>query len=82
MTGIEIAHLAKEQLIMLTGLKPDTISKLQRHEQTWQVAIEMIEMKAVPDSKDLLATYEILLDNEGQLTSYERTNRYRRGDVL
>lgn len=81
MTGIQIVQKVKEQLTILTGLRPDTVSKLQKAADGWQVVVEMVEMKAVPDSKDLLATYETTLDSEGNVISYERTNRYRRGDL-
>jgi hypothetical protein len=81
MTGIEVVKLAKEQLQALTGHRIDTVSKMQRSAEGWQVVIEVVEMKAVPDSKDLLATYETLLDSEGTMLSYQRTARYRRGEV-
>jgi hypothetical protein len=81
MNGIEIVKLAKEQLNLLTGHRADTVSKLQRNDTGWQVVVEVVEMKAVPDSKDLLATYETLVDNEGNIVSYQRTARYRRGEL-
>lgn len=81
MNGIEIVKLAKEQLNLLTGHRADTVSKLQRNDEGWQVVVEVVEMKAVPDSKDLLATYETLVDNEGNIVSYQRTARYRRGEL-
>lgn len=81
MNGIEIVKLAKEQLNLLTGHRADTVSKLQRNGEGWHVVVEVVEMKAVPDSKDLLATYETTLDLEGNVVSYQRTARYRRGEV-
>jgi hypothetical protein len=81
MTGIEIVKLAKEQLAILTGMRPDTVSKMRKDSDGWHVVIEVVEMKAVPDSKDVLATYETLVDEQGTLLSYERTARYRRGEV-
>jgi Gas vesicle synthesis protein GvpO len=81
MNGPQIVQMAKEQLNALTGLRPDTVSKMLKSGEGWRIVVEMVEMKAVPDSKDLLATYETTLDDEGNLLSYERTARYRRGDV-
>lgn len=81
MTGPEIAQRAKEQLAQLTGLKPDTVSALTKDEEGWHVTLDMIEMKRIPDSSDVLATYEALLDSNGNLIRYERTSRYYRGDV-
>lgn len=82
MTGLQIAQRAKEQLVQLTGLKPDTMSAIAKDEQGWHVMVEMVEMKRIPDGRDVLATYESLLDNEGNLLSYQRTRRYLREQVM
>ncbi|MCU0490893.1 MAG: gas vesicle protein [Chloroflexaceae bacterium] len=81
MNGPTIARLAKEQLSELTGLTPDTVSKLSKDTDGWHVAVEMIEVKRIPNTSDVLATYETLLDPEGNLVSYIRTQRYYRSQV-
>jgi hypothetical protein len=81
-TGAEIAQRAKEQLAQITGLKPDTVSALAKDEEGWHVTVDVIEMKYVPDTGDILAAYEVLLDNEGDLLSYRRTKRYRRDQTM
>jgi len=80
-TGPEIAQRAKEQLAQLTGLEPDTVSALSKDEEGWHVTVDIIEMKYVPDTRDVLACYEALLDDKGNLLSYQRTRRYRRDQV-
>jgi hypothetical protein len=80
-TGSEIVQRAKEQLAQLTGLKPGTVSALSKDEEGWHVTVDVIEMKYVPDTRDVLAAYETLLDDEGNLLSYQRTRRYRRDQV-
>jgi hypothetical protein len=82
MNAIEIAQWAKEQLAQLTGLEPDTVSKLDRDEHGWQVTVEMVEMKYVPSSGDMLGSYKISLDDEGNLLTYQRTRRYRRNQAI
>ena len=82
MTGIQIAKLAKEQLAELTHTKPDTISALFKDEQGWHVVVELIEMKRIPESTDMLASYDTLLDEEGTLIEYHRTRRYLRAQLL
>ncbi len=81
-TGPEIAQQAKEQLAQLTGLTPDTVSSLRRDEEGWHVAVELIELKRIPEATDVLASYETLLDEEGNLLSYQRTKRYLRQEVM
>lgn len=81
-TGIEIAKRAKEQLAKLTGLKPDTVSGLSRDEEGWHVNVDLIELKRIPEATDVLATYQVLLDDEGNVIRYQRTQRYYRGQVI
>jgi hypothetical protein len=81
MTGAEIARWAKEQLVEITGHPADTVSALRKDEEGWHVTIDVLEMKYVPDTRDVLATYETLVDDEGTLVSYQRTRRYVRGEV-
>ncbi len=82
MTGPEIAQRAKEQLAQLTGLKPDTVSSLSRDEEGWHVTVDLIELKRIPEATDVLASYKALLDDEGNLLSYQRTRRYLRQEIM
>jgi len=82
MTGIEIAQRAKEQLVELTGLKADTVSGFDRQDNGWHVRVELIELKRIPEATDVLATYEGVLDDEGNLLSYQRIRRYLRQQIM
>lgn len=81
LTAPQVVRQAKEQLSMMTGLEPDTVSSFGKDGEGWHVTIEMVEMKRIPNSSDVLATYDILLDEEGNLASYNRTQRYYRSQV-
>jgi len=82
MQGIDIAQQAKEKLAQLTGLKAETVSGLTKDEEGWHVAVDLIELKRIPEATDVLATYETLLDDEGNLIRYQRTRRYYRSEVM
>ncbi|NTW00106.1 MAG: gas vesicle protein [Oscillochloris sp.] len=77
----EIANRAKDQLSSLTGLKPSTVSSLIHNDDGWHIVAELIELKRIPESADILATYEAVLDEKGNLVSYQRTRRYTRGQI-
>jgi hypothetical protein len=81
-TGIEIAQQAKEQLVGVTGLTLDTVSAIIKDDQGWHVTLEIVEMRRIPEGNDMLATYETLLNDEGELISYQRTRRYRRDQLI
>jgi hypothetical protein len=77
----EIANRAKEQLTALTGLKASTVSSLSHNEEGWHIIADLIELKRIPEASDILATYEVTLDEKGNLLSYQRTRRYTRGQI-
>jgi hypothetical protein len=82
MTGLQIAHNAKDQLVELTGLTADTVCCLEHDEQGWHVTVVMVEMRRIPNSQDMLANYECLLDNDGALITYNRSRRYLRQQAM
>jgi len=81
MTGLDVAQIAKDRLCGLTGFKPDTVSSMNKDEAGWHISVDMVELKRIPEVTDVLATYETVLDDEGNLVSYQRTRRYHRGEV-
>jgi hypothetical protein len=82
MRGFEIARIAKEELTGLMGLEPDTVSGMHHDDEGWHVTVEMIELRRIPPSSDVLDSYDVLLDDDGEILSYERVRRYQRGGVL
>jgi len=81
-TSIEIVQRAKEQIEGITGLTLDTVSGIIQSEQGWHVTLEFVELKRIPEGNDLLATYETLLNGEGELIRYQRNRRYRRDQTF
>jgi len=70
------------QLRALSGLETSSVVAATRKDDGWQIIIELIERRAIPDTQDLLGEYEILLDNEGDMISYERRGMRRRMDLM
>jgi hypothetical protein len=75
------AKLAIQEIAALTGRTPDNIVSIQRRDDGWCVAVELVETHRIPDSADILAIYETELGSHGELLSYRRTRRYLRGRV-
>ncbi|MFJ8622259.1 gas vesicle protein GvpO [Kitasatospora sp. NPDC093550] len=63
----------------LTGRSAEGITSLKRTEDGWQVGVEVLEARRIPDSTDILAEYGVVLDADGELVSYRRNRRYHRG---
>jgi hypothetical protein len=73
------AATAADHVRVLTGRSPQGVTALERTSEGWRVGIEVLESRRIPDSTDILAVYEVVLDEDGELVSYRRESRYYRG---
>lgn len=78
-TPIEVMRAARDELAELTGMRAETVSRLQPSDDGWLLEIEVLELTRIPDTMSLLSTYEVTLDRRGRLTGYQRLRRYERG---
>jgi gas vesicle protein GvpO len=75
------ARRAAREVAELTGLDAETVIAVERCDEGWKVGVEVVETHRIPDSADILASYEVRLDGGGDLVSYRRTHRYARGQL-
>ena len=61
------------------GKTAEGISGLQRSDDGWTVQVEVLELSRVPNTTDVLASYEVEVDGDGELIGYRRVRRYVRG---
>ncbi|ANH94293.1 gas vesicle protein [Streptomyces sp. SAT1] len=76
---MEVLREARAQFGELTGLVPESVTSFERTQDGWSLELEVLELARVPDTMSLMASYEVELDPEGQLTGYRRLSRYERG---
>jgi hypothetical protein len=78
----EISERAKKELKAVMGLEVSSITGVSRvKDDEWQITVELIERKAIPDTQDLLGLYEVRLDNDGHLISFDRKKVRHRMNV-
>jgi len=77
----EAINKSLEQLHSLLGLEISSVISASKRDDGWQMMVELIERKAVPDTQDLLGMYDVLLNDVGDLVSYERRKLRRRTDL-
>lgn len=68
----------KRQMAAITGLSPETVARFDREDEGWCLAIDMVEHRAIPRTNDLLASFEVKLDIEGNVLRWKRTGRFLR----
>jgi Gas vesicle synthesis protein GvpO len=75
------ARRAAEYVGDFTGRNPECVISVDRADGGWKVGVEVVEIRRIPDTTDVLAIYEVCLDHGGHLLSYRRTRRYARGQL-
>ena len=79
--GMEAARLAAENVLQLTGRCPENVVSVVREDDGWQVGVEVMELHRIPETTDIMAVYEVILDTNGDLVRCERGQRYHRAQV-
>jgi hypothetical protein len=77
----EMANQARELLRSLRGVEAESVSGLTRTPNGWTVTLEVLELRRIPESTDVLASYEVELDGDGKLLGFERGRRYHRSQA-
>jgi hypothetical protein len=69
---------ARQSFGELTSLAVESVSRIESTDDGWQASFEVVELERVPRIADLLASYEVEIDQSGILRSWRRTRRYVR----
>ena len=77
--GSAIAGQATRQLEELTGRSVEGVTALSRTDDGWSVEVEVLEVRRIPETTDVLALYEVTVDEDGDVEGYRRLRRYVRG---
>jgi hypothetical protein len=77
-----MVQAAREQLRQLNGSVAEAVSSFARTRDGWRVTLEVVEVRRIPETTDVLASYAVELDGDGDLMAYERVRRYQRSEAL
>jgi hypothetical protein len=76
---MQVALQARDAVAEVTGLEAESVSGIQRTgEGTWKITVEVCEVERVPDTDDVMGTYEAEVDDDGELLGFARVRRYPR----
>jgi Gas vesicle synthesis protein GvpO len=78
-SALERVRKAREQFQELTGSEPVAVSGLAQVDGGWELEIDVVEVRRIPDTASLLATYRVTTDEAGDVSGYERVRRFNRG---
>jgi hypothetical protein len=77
----QLLDAAREQVADVTGRPVEGISGFRRDDDGWVVDVEVRELERVPNTMDLLASYQVTLSDDGDVVGFERRRRYHRAAV-
>lgn len=81
MKGGDIAAAAARQFAELSSRTVEGVTGLRRTDDGWVVELDVLELRRVPETTDVLASYEVTVDSSGELEGYRRAHRYVRGQA-
>ena len=77
----EALQQAREQLEEMMGRPVEAVLGMERSDDGWTVTVQIVELRRVPNSTDVLGSYVVNLDQEGDVVGYRRTRRYYRSQA-
>ena len=81
LTVAEVLRGVRDELRELTGKRVEAATTVEPGDDGgWRVVLEVLELERVPDSTDLLGSYELEVDADGRLVGWRRLRRYARGE--
>jgi hypothetical protein len=63
------------------GCPAEGVVGIRKADDGWVVTIEVLEVGRVPETTDVLASYDVTVDGDGEVTGYRRVRRYLRSQV-
>ncbi len=78
---MNLAERAKEQLAEVTGFNPVAAVGGFKDEEGWHISVDVLEMARLPESTDIIGTYVVSLDPEGNMVKFEKMRARLRGEA-
>ena len=78
---VTMGKMAMSELAELIGCPAEGITGIHKNSDGWVVTVEVLEVERVPETTDVLASYEVEVDADGDVVGYRRLRRYLRAQV-
>ena len=66
------------QFMDVSGQQPEQISGVRATDEGWSILVDVVDVERIPSTTSVLSTYRVDIDDDGQLTGFERIRRYTR----
>jgi gas vesicle protein GvpO len=72
---------AVDQVQELIGRPVEAVTGMEKDGSAWTVTVEVVELSRIPNTTDVLGSYLVTLDRNGEITAARRTRRYYRSEA-
>lgn len=78
----QVALRARQTIAEITDMEAETVTSIEREgDGTWKITVDLLEVSRIPKTDDMLGSYEVELDEQGELLGYRRVRRYTRSQA-
>jgi uncharacterized membrane protein len=82
LSGRDVIREAREQLEEMMGRPVEAVLGLERDDDDgWTVTVQVVELERIPNSTDVLGSYAVSVNGDGDVVGYRRTRRYYRSQA-
>lgn len=78
----EVGNAAILQIEDILEKKAHEVVSVFRIGENWDVKLEILERKSVPDTQDIVGIYEMKLDSNLNVMEYKRIGMRHKGDMI
>jgi Gas vesicle synthesis protein GvpO len=76
-----LGQRALDELEALVGCPAEGVTAINRNGDGWVAMVDVLELERVPETTDVLASYQVNFDDDGRVTGYHRVRRFLRSQV-
>jgi len=77
----KVGQIALDEISALVGCPAEGVTGISKNQDGWIVTVEVLELGRIPETTDVLASYDVHVDSGGDVMEYQRLRRYLRAQV-
>lgn len=78
---VDIIASVRRVLDDLGGLDVERVTGVEADDDSWRVTVEVVEVRRIPDTADVLAKYEVTMSKSGQFRGYRQIGHRLRSQI-
>ena len=78
---VQIIESARRVLDDLGGMDVERVTGVEADDDGWRVTVEVVEVRRIPDTADVLARYEVSMSRSGQFRGYRQVGHRLRSQI-